>query len=340
VKSGDLVIFGRLTDGLDGNSVSVSITAQFDRPPIPVSAAEVVVYDEAGNSERFNETSEDGTYSSSAMMLDRSPGNKFYLEVCIPNGEMYRSEMQTMPEKAGSDSIYFNVDTETFFTSNNIPVSRTTIEVFLDSEISRNETDQVFLRWEVEEVYSIQEVILPANKFPLWSWKTCYITNPVDAQKFFLFDGTELQNDRLVGLNIANRPLDGTFAANHYFNVIRYSLSFEAFDYWNKVSQLTDRVGSIFDSPPATLPSNIVNTENSNEVVFGYFEVAATDTSRFLVTKNDIPVDFEATCELPPEINDIPFMCFSCLEDIFALKPECLNCTLLKNSSLIRPDYF
>lgn len=339
-KGGDLVIFGRITDSSDGNRVTVSITAPFDRPPIPVQFAEVIIYDEDGNSERFNETDIAGTYKSGNFILDRSPGKAFYLEVCTPNGKKYRSIREKMPESVAKDSVYFNVETESFITRNAVEVEETTINVFLDSDIERIDNEPVFLRWEVQEVYSVQEVMLPTSKFPLWRWNTCYITNPVDAQKFFLFDGSSLRNDKITELRIAKRPLDGSFAANHYFNVIQYSLSFESFDYWRKVSQLTDRVGSIFDSPPATLPSNIRNLEDSDEIVFGHFEVAKSVTSRFLVTKNDIPVDFDATCVLPPEINTVPFNCFSCLEDIFALRRECLNCLILKNSSPIRPDYF
>lgn len=339
-KGGDIVIFGRITDGLEGNQVTVSITSPFDRPPIPIEFAEVTIYDEEGNSEDFQETLKPGVYEPRNLTLERRPGKFYFLEVCTPNGRKYRSQIEQMPQKASRDSAYFNVEINRFTTDLNFEVEEVIINVLLDSDIDRETGQQAYLRWEVEEVYSLQEVILPPRKFPLWGWKTCYIINPVDAQKFFLFDGNNLQNDELIGVSLAERPLDETFAANHYFNIIGYSLSFESFDYWRKVSQLTNRVGSIFDAPPATLPSNINNPENLNELIYGHFEVVISDTSRILVTKNDIPVVFDSPCVVPPEIDDIPFNCFSCLDDIFALKQECLNCLVLKNSSLIRPDYF
>ncbi|MEL6562001.1 MAG: DUF4249 family protein [Bacteroidota bacterium] len=339
-KGGDIVIFGRMTDGLAGNQINVSITSPFDKPPVPIEFAEVVVFDEAGNREIYHETTKPGVYEPRNLTLERREGKSYFLEVCTPNGRKYRSAIEAMPGKVSNDSAYYNVVTNRFFTDENFEVEETIIDVFLDADIERVSGESVFLRWEVEEVYSLQEALLPPSKFPLWMWKTCYVINPVDAQKFFLFDGNDLQNDALRGINLAKRPLDETFAANHYFNIIGYSLSFESFDYWSKVSQLTDRVGSIFDAPPATLPSNISNLENPDEVVFGHFEVVASDTSRILVTKNDIPVVFDNPCIPPPEINDIPFNCFSCLQELFALRSECLNCLILKNSTTIRPDYF
>ena len=339
-KGGDLVVFGRVTNGTEGNEVTVSLTSPFDRPSTPIQFANVSVLDEEGNREIFRETTDPGTYRSENPVLDRSTGKKFYLEVCTPNGKMYRSAVEAMPKLVGEDSVYFNVETERFVTDNAQEVEQTVINVLLDAEIERNGNEPVFLRWDVEEVYAVQEVMLPSNKFPLWIWNTCYITNPVDAQKFFVFNGDDLTNDEISNFSLAKRPLDGSFFGKHYFNVFRYSLSFESFDYWRKVNQLTDRVGSIFDSPPATQPSNNRNVENPDEVVFGHIEVVARATSRFLVTKNDIPVVFDGPCELPPEINDVPFNCFSCLQEIFALKRECLNCSILKNSSGVRPDYF
>ena len=145
------------------------------------------------------------------------------------------------------------------------------VKILLESDIDRNVGEQIFYRWDVEEVYSFQEAQLPLSKFPFWVWKTCYINNPVNAQRFFLFDGTRLNNENIRGLEIASRPADGTFLTRHYFNVFRYSLNFESFDYWRKVSQLTERVGSVFDNPPARLPSNISNIEDSDELVFGFF---------------------------------------------------------------------
>lgn len=339
-KGGDIVIFGRMTDDVEGNQVTVGITSPFDRPPIPIEFADVILYDEEGNSEVFQETLEPGVYEPQTLTLERRVGKSYYLEVCTPNGNKYRSVTEKMPKSVSRDSAYFNVETIRFNTDESFEVEETVINVLLDADIDREAGQQVFLRWEVEEVYSLQEVLLPPSKFPLWGWKTCYVINPVDAQKFFLFDGNDLQNNQLNGVSLAERSLDETFAANHYFNVIGYSLNFESFDYWNKVSQLTNRVGSIFDAPPATLPSNISNVEDLNEVIYGHFEVVTSDTSRILVTKNDIPVVFDSPCVVPPEINDIPINCFSCLDSIFALKQECLNCLILKNSSLVRPDYF
>lgn len=334
----DLIIFGRFTNVSEHDEVKVSITTPFDGPSIPIRFAEVVVKDTSGNSEVYSETNEVGVYKPTDATLERIPGKQYFLEVCTPNRKMYRSEIQSMPEITGKDSVYFGLEEELQITNRGQEVSQLTVKIFLDSEINRSGNGPVYYRWDVEEVYSFQEAQLLLTKFPFWRWKTCFITNPVDAQKFFLFDESRLQNDDINRLEMASRPADGTYLTRHYFNVTRYSLGFDSFDYWRKVSQLTDRVGSIFDNPSATLESNIVNTEDSDEVVFGFFEVGSAEVSRVLVTRNDIPFLFEQNCALSAEINNVPVNCFSCLNGL--VNAECLDCLKIKNSTTERPDYF
>ena len=77
-KGGDIVIFGRMTDGLAGNQVNVSITSPFDKPPVPIEFAEVVVFDEAGNREIYHETTKPGVYEPRNLTLERSEGKSYF----------------------------------------------------------------------------------------------------------------------------------------------------------------------------------------------------------------------------------------------------------------------
>ncbi|MGB3466621.1 MAG: hypothetical protein WBA74_15175, partial [Cyclobacteriaceae bacterium] len=156
-----------------GNSVSIRLTSPVDRPPDPISFADVFIYDEEGNSEQFFETDDKGTYRPNSISLPRTAGKQFYLEICTPNGRNYRSLIQEMSGLAGTDSVYFTIENNRFFSSNNIEVEELAVNVFLTGNIENSPEKPVFFRWEVEEVYSIQEAQLPASKFRFYRWNTC-----------------------------------------------------------------------------------------------------------------------------------------------------------------------
>ena len=141
----------------------------------------------------------------------------------------------------------------------------------------------------------------------------------------------------------ATRPIDRSFGVKHYFNLIQSAINKETFDYWSRVNSLTTRQGSIFDTPPAPIPGNI-KSEDPNEQVFGFFEVADVDTTRMFLTNNDILVWWDDPCELNgPEwlpVFSVPFECVPCLIEERIVEETCIYCSRLPNSSLRRPVYF
>jgi hypothetical protein len=65
--------------------------------------------------------------------------------------------------------------------------------------------------------------------------------------------------------------------------VNQYSLSADEYVYWEKVQNIFQEVGSLYDITPASISSNIYCIENPNEKVLGYFSVSAKSSKRIFV---------------------------------------------------------
>lgn len=54
------------------------------------------------------------------------------------------------------------------------------------------------------------------------------------------------------------------------------------------IEQQLGITGSVFDQPPANIRGNIINLDNPDEVVLGYFIAAAVDTKQIYIKKNNL----------------------------------------------------
>ena len=66
-------------------------------------------------------------------------------------------------------------------------------------------------------------------------------------------------------------------------SVNQYSLSEDEYIYWEKIKNLTDDTGGLYDIIPASVPSNMFCVENQNERVLGYFSVSAKTSKRIFI---------------------------------------------------------
>ncbi len=80
-----------------------------------------------------------------------------------------------------------------------------------------------------------------------------------------------------------------TFNNKYYFEVKQYSLTPKSYNFWRLVTSQVTGTGSIQDPPPAVIPGNIFNVDDSNEVVVGYFGASAVSKKAIFFYPKDIP---------------------------------------------------
>jgi Domain of unknown function (DUF4249) len=97
-------------------------------------------------------------------------------------------------------------------------------------------------------------------------------------EKVRVDDDYQLANDRLIDGNkitrkyVATVPFDNT---SPYYLVIRqYSLTENAYKFWNAVKEQSKNSGGLFDATPKSIKGNIKNINDAGEEVLGIFYVS------------------------------------------------------------------
>ncbi|MCE7992173.1 MAG: DUF4249 domain-containing protein [Roseivirga sp.] len=314
-----LLVFGRITDGLEGNIIQLSRTSTFNGEQEPVTGAVVKVVAEDGNTEHYLEV-ESGEYELANESLTGQPGMSYYLEIDVPGGKTYRSTPEIMPENNTVDILDFEAGPIRIPIENNAEISRNMVSLFMRSEFLDVDQD-FYIRWNLIETYLFPERPKMVNS-PDYPPQWCYITNDLEGQSVFLHDGRVLKNPVISRRLMTRRLADNAFVSSYYFQVVRSSLTKGAYRYWDEVNQVANAQGSIFDRPLAAVQSNIYNIDDPDEEILGYFEVSNVDTTRLLIRENDTPFSISTPCPLFGPISD-----------------ECDNCLLLDNSAKVKP-YF
>lgn len=313
-----VVIYGRFTSGDEGNILEIARTSGSGAAPSPVSGATVMVMAASGDEGSYQEM-EPGRYVLARNTIYQYQ-SEFTLHVDLPNGSRYQSQPQTMPQRVGEDQLTFEANTIQAPVGNNVEVSRNVVQLYMSSEIFRPE-EAHFIRWNILETYLFPEkphTVNSPDAPPQW----CYITNDLEGQEVFLYDGTRLKTPRIASRLMTNRRVDHAFVSAYYFQVVQSSLSSDAFRFWNEINQVSNAQGSIFDKPLGPVTGNIFNVDDPDEEVLGYFEVSRVDTTRLFLRREDIPFAVNAPCPIVGQAD-----------------PECLNCLLLKNSMKVKPHF-
>ena len=317
-----LVVNGHIDDGAGPHYLELGKTTSEGSATEPVTGAQIIINDDEGNSEAYVERG-DGRYALQGRIINPQAGGTYYIEIILNDGRRYRSRPETMPEQTGEfKDLEYELDTQQQFNEAGNPVEEDVIKILADTDIPDTESP-LYLRWNVEEIYSFKEFIIPDPLAP--PAKLCFVTQFSKPQQVLLYNSTESDareiSDQLLTTSVVNH----TFYRRHYFNAVLYSTTRSSYEYWNQVDQVVNSNGTIFDVPPATPAGNVFNIDDESELVLGYFEASLTDTLRFYTQR----FDFEKF---------IPNPCGR-RQDTFG-RPTCLNCLDLPSSTLEQPYYW
>jgi hypothetical protein len=65
--------------------------------------------------------------------------------------------------------------------------------------------------------------------------------------------------------------------------VNQYSLNEDEYLYWEKLQNIGEQVGGLYDIIPSSVPSNVFSLVDPNEKVLGYFSVSAITSKRIFI---------------------------------------------------------
>ena len=322
-----LVIDGSFTSEYGAHPLKLYYsTGQRTKARREVTDAQITLFENGGEKSVYLET-KPGNYQLVNNSLAATPNNSYHIEIVLPSGQIYRSEPEKSPIKIKGERVFFDFvikQEQTVVGS----IGRPYIDVFVATPLPTNQ--DFWIRWEVINMYDFMEVLCS----PVQSvTPTCYVIGEQNVQEITLLDGTNVAADYLPKFKVSEKFIpgeDAEFRGLHYFLVHQKSITKRAHIYWQNINSLANQTGSIFDAPPAPIKGNIVNVNNPEEVVLGYFEVANEDVIRGYVTQADF-INFYRFTENVCPTNNNPFA-----RRDFA----CCQCEQLPNSTMIKPSWW
>jgi hypothetical protein len=135
-----------------------------------------------------------------------------------------------------------------------------------------------FYRWEFDETW---EFILPyavPNKI-------CWVSDNSDVIN--IKSTSVLAEDKITRfpLNFISNEND-KLRVKYSILVKQYSLNEDEYLYWEKLQNISQQVGGLYDIIPSSISSNVYSPDDPTEKVLGYFSVSASTTKRLFIKDN------------------------------------------------------
>lgn len=236
-------------------------------------------------------------------------GDKYQLIIKTAEGETYESSVEQMNPVAAITNVYdeFNktgikkIETRSELVSTN--------DIYIDFDDTPNEKNFYRWRWINYELQRICETCKQGRynvyqsengetgdcfRDPTLSYNneydyTCgsqcwdiFYSTDINIFADVYTDGQPQKNKRVAQIPL--RQLNTTMVKIH-----QMSLTPNAYRYYKLIQDQSVNVGTLADTPPAPIRSNIVNTKNSDELVLGYFSASAVaEVNYMLFRKNAI----------------------------------------------------
>jgi hypothetical protein len=242
----------------------------------PLRGCIVSVTDDTGNSFEFTETAE-GTYTSDPAVFTGIIGRYYTLHVNTRsennflNYESLPAELTPVPP---IDSIYYNK--VVFSLGSDGQPSEEGAQIFLNTHDPGNLCK--YYRWEYVETWEFHLPYMTPNNI-CWMSNTSGIIN--------------IKNVDLLGENVVERyPIDlvsntsDRLTQRYSILVNQYSMNQSEYLYWEKLQNISEQVGGLYDMIPASIPSNIFCTNGPEENVLGYFSVSSHTSKRIFIKDN------------------------------------------------------
>ncbi|HRE67182.1 MAG TPA: DUF4249 domain-containing protein [Cyclobacteriaceae bacterium] len=230
--------------------------------------ASVTITDDAGGETQLTYEGT-GKYQTSPTFAGQA-GRSYVLNIMLQDGTFYQSQPEMLKPVPPIDTIY------TSYKELSKGFLRGEFSVFFDFMDLAGTKDYYQWDWthykleqycHITPSHSNEYDFLVANCCgPCWSIDRCYGC-------INIFSDTYYEDKKISRVPVLKIPYDSK--APYFVQIRLKSLTESAFKFWYIVSEQINNSGGIFDKPPVTIKGNIVNVNNPNDQVLGYFGASA-----------------------------------------------------------------
>jgi len=266
-----LVVDGMITDQNRVNKIKLSRSMPIGKPLVrkPVKGAVVTITDENGIVTTLME-SPAGTYSTDSLKFRGCVGSRYALNIKL-NNVKYETDFIEMKPVPPIDSLYY--EKVVINSSEDIKDVDEGCKIYADSWDPSGKC--LFFRWDYTETWEYHIPYIVTNRI-------CWVTQRSDE---VLIKNTSIYSQAKVTkypiLFIQNTT--DKLKVKYSILVNQYSLNESEFDFWEKVQNISENVGNLYDISPSAITGNIRCTTNPGEIVHGYFTVSAVTQKRLFI---------------------------------------------------------
>jgi len=289
-----LVIDGGVFDGSRQIQINLSYSSDVYNPKvIPVTGATVTIADNTGETAYLSEI-ENGVYANDGLSMIGIPGRSYKLSILTQQGKRYESGFELLRPQIPIESITYQTE---YHTDIRYPYSLAGYQFYLNTHLP-NDTN-CFYMWRMVKTYEYHSEYKAdayyTNKriypFPNPdSLQVCWKTENV--KQIVLLNTKEVVHPDMSGypLNFVNT--EGRELSVRYSQLTEQLTVNEAtFNHYKLVNEGNGEQASLYAHQPFEIKSNVVNIDDPNEAVLGYFLVAGRASHR-IFAPNPMNVDF------------------------------------------------
>ena len=283
-----LVVEATITNEMKYQEIKLGRTYRLeDEGPAYEMNANVTVVDDAQNTYNFQEI-DSGTYRS-VVKFKAEIGKSYQLLITGSDGKSYTSTKQQIASEKGLDSVYAKVVTDNS--------GREGISIFVDSyDASANSK---YYRYEYEETFkvvapyaSIYDAIEITYEPPVYELvprkegRVCYKT--IHSNTIMQIQTVGFSEDRVTKfpiLFIDERDYKTTY--RYSILVKQYVQSPDSYTFYNTLNKFSDSENVFSQVQTGYFRGNIFSTNNKEEKVLGFFELASVSSQRIFFSHHD-----------------------------------------------------
>lgn len=309
-----LVVDGRITDQEGPYIIRLSSSYPLGlQKKFVETGAQVQIQEENGPTVLLVEApTRPGTYLTPQREIRGEVGKNYRAHIRLSDGQEYVSSWELLQDTPEIGEITIEYLTKV----DNIARRSTGVKLFLDTKDETRES--AYFRWEVIETWQYEAGLVsewiylgngemapkPPEDFHRTCWKNSKVT------KIMTTSVNQLSSRQIVKFPLTVIPIDSARFDQRYSALVKqYVVGSDEYNFWKNLRDLNENLGSIYDQQPFEVSGNIVNQNDHEELVLGYFAASAVKEKRIFINNSDFPNGFRPRsffpdCEIIPYRSD------------------------------------
>jgi hypothetical protein len=296
----DLLVVEGFVTNQGGSYVKLSRTIPLQSSiPNPESHATVVISDEIGAQLVFQEKEDEpGLYTYPGNDFDPVGGSIYQLDVSTTRNELIRSSPVVMRETPDMDSVHWEEVEKAI-----IDGTEYGVDILVTTHDPANST--WYYKWTWSETWHFTSAYYSqyvydngAYNFRMEDIYNCWRTE--QSTNVIIGTSTHLTEDRVSAFPVhyVSGRETNRLRIKYSILVSQASLSEDAYQYWETMKKVNENVGTLFDPQPAQVYGNLINVNDPDKPVLGYFDCATTKQQRIFISRGQLenarpPSDYE-----------------------------------------------